>query len=366
MTTILIIEDEALIRESVKEILIIENFDVLDAENGTIGFELAVAQRPDLILCDIAMPGEMNGYDVLARLRASPEMAKIPFIFLSAKTTRPEQRKGMQLGADDYLTKPFTAQELLLAVHAQIGKRAALQQAYGQDIDKLRETIIYALPHELRTPLYSISGYASTLMEAYPKFTPDMVLSNAERIFANAARLNQLIEKYLLYAQVVLMQHDPVLLAQLTSENTPQSASTVEVAAVYWAQTYQRESDLKLSIRSASVNISETHLSNIVAELMDNAFKFSDTGTTVSVIAGKVNGEFSLQIMDHGHGMSEGQIASIGVITQFNRQLFEQSGTGLGLAICKRLVSFYNGRFTINSQSNIGTTVTVSLPLTVA
>jgi signal transduction histidine kinase len=365
MTKILVIEDESLIRESIIDILMLESFQVVSADNGQDGLTAIFTEQPDLILCDIAMPGTMNGYDVLVQLRSQPEMAKVPFIFLTAKVSRPDQRKGMLLGADDYLTKPFSAQDLLAAVHTQLGKRLALQQAYGQDLDKLRESIIYAIPHEFRTPLYSISGYASILMEEHTSLSPDVILHTAERIYANAARLNRLIEKYLLFAQLQLMPHDPEQLAEIANGVTPQSDATIEVAAVYWAQELQREADLKLSLHPTAVHVQEVHLSKIVEELIENAFKFSEAGMVVHVASGEYSGSFFLRVTDRGHGMSREQIDAIGAITQFNRQFYEQRGMGLGLAICTRLVALYHGNLSINSTVGEGTTVVVTLPLAV-
>ncbi|SHF39884.1 response regulator [Pedobacter caeni] len=121
MKTILIIEDNKDIRESSVEILELSGYHVLQAENGKIGVHLAIQQRPDLILCDIMMP-EMDGYGVLYLLAKNKETAEIPFIFLTAKTDRTDFRKGMEMGADDYLTKPYDDMELLNAVEARINK----------------------------------------------------------------------------------------------------------------------------------------------------------------------------------------------------------------------------------------------------
>ena len=110
-TTLLIIEDNEDIRESTAEILELAGYTVLKAENGKKGVELAQAHLPDLILCDIMMP-ELDGYGVLYLLNKNPETATIPFIFLTAKTERVDMRKGMEMGADDYLTKPFDEIEL--------------------------------------------------------------------------------------------------------------------------------------------------------------------------------------------------------------------------------------------------------------
>ncbi|GAB3946010.1 response regulator [Spirosoma harenae] len=121
MKTILLIEDNAAIRENTAEILELTGYRVLTAENGKIGIEQALADRPDLIICDIMMP-VLDGYGVLHIVNKNPQLAGIPFIFLTAKSERVDFRKGMELGADDYLTKPFDDTELLNAVESRFNR----------------------------------------------------------------------------------------------------------------------------------------------------------------------------------------------------------------------------------------------------
>lgn len=127
MTKILVIEDEVQSRNIFLECLEAEGFDTLCAENGRIGLQKAQDHLPDLVLCDVVMP-ELDGYGVITALRQDPVTAVIPFIFLTAKSTRTELRRGMDLGADDYLTKPATVEQLLAAIAIRLEKQAALRQ----------------------------------------------------------------------------------------------------------------------------------------------------------------------------------------------------------------------------------------------
>jgi CRP-like cAMP-binding protein/CheY-like chemotaxis protein len=122
MTKIVLIEDNHEMRENIEEMLALADYQVLSAENGKIGLELVKKELPDLIICDIMMP-ELDGYGVLYYLSKVPETRAIPFIFLSAKTERTDLRKGMNLGADDYITKPFEEMELLEAIESRLKKR---------------------------------------------------------------------------------------------------------------------------------------------------------------------------------------------------------------------------------------------------
>jgi len=137
---ILLIEDDNILRENTAEILMLYGHDVKTAANGRIGVEKAIAEKPDLIICDIMMP-ELDGYGVLHILSQNSTTNSIPFIFLSAKTERSEVRKGMDLGADDYLTKPFEDSELMNAIESRLKKRDKLSKKLNPDISGINEVI---------------------------------------------------------------------------------------------------------------------------------------------------------------------------------------------------------------------------------
>jgi len=130
MKKILVIEDEQIIRENILKLLKAEGFDVTGAENGAQGLNAAVSNLPDVIICDVMMP-ELDGYGVLMALRSNPVTATLPFVFLTGKAERSEMRQGMELGADDYLTKPFTKAELVGAISSRLKKQEAVAEQYN-------------------------------------------------------------------------------------------------------------------------------------------------------------------------------------------------------------------------------------------
>lgn len=149
---ILVIEDEENVLENILELLDAEGFEVFSAENGESGFELAKVKVPDLILCDVMMP-RLDGYGVLAALRKEAALASIPFIFLTAKASKSDLRQGMELGADDYITKPFTRAELLGAITTRLKKQAALEERYSTEIQQTKEQLNYLIHNDSLTNL---------------------------------------------------------------------------------------------------------------------------------------------------------------------------------------------------------------------
>lgn len=127
MSKILIIEDELAIRENIAELLEAEDFEVFSTHNGILGILWAKENIPDLVICDVMMP-EINGHEVLAQMREIPETSLTPFIFLTAMSDKTDIRNGMELGADDYITKPFTRNELLSAIDSRLLKQAKLMK----------------------------------------------------------------------------------------------------------------------------------------------------------------------------------------------------------------------------------------------
>ncbi|EAW36079.1 response regulator [Lyngbya sp. PCC 8106] len=184
MKKILVIEDDEPIRMSILELLMIEQYQGIGAEDGYQGLELAKEVQPDLIICDIMMPG-FDGYAVLNELQQESGTANIPFIFLTAKTERHDQRMGMELGADDYITKPFTTTELLEAVKTRLKKQQYYLSKYKQEqayVQQLNDQVIALeqvshskekqltqLSEDLRAPLSTIQ-MAVELLSMAPSY----------------------------------------------------------------------------------------------------------------------------------------------------------------------------------------------------
>lgn len=362
MTKILVIENEESIRENIVELLELEDFETLSAENGKIGLEIARQSHPDLILCDVMMP-ELDGYGVIEELRKEPQTMMIPFIFLTAKADKSDIRTGMDMGADDYLTKPFTPVELLKAITTRLEKQATVQKLSQQQLDELRSNITHSLPHELRTPLNGILASTEFLLSELDSMDTEEIREMIEQISLSGQRLYRLIMNFLIYAELELIGTEAQRITILRQYQTNSAKTLITGQIIKQAQEAQREKDICLDLEDAPIAMAEIRLKKVVEELVDNALKFSSLGEPIE-IKGFVKGkQFVLSIQNTGRAMTAQQIAQIGAHMQFERKLYEQQGSGLGLAIVQKLIELHQGQLMIESPTSNQTLVTVYLPL---
>lgn len=356
MPKILIIDDELLPRETMVRLLNVRGYETLEARDGNLGMQLANEHLPDLVISDVRMP-LVNGFDVLQGLRANPNTSSIPVVFVSALNDLKAIREGMNAGADDYLGKPYSADELLRVVDTQLKKKTLVHDKFDTSLKMLRKNIIYALPHELRTPLGVILGYSQLLETEYNTVQPDELLQWAQTMVSAGNRLQRVIENYLVYAQIELIQGDAKEVEQLRNHIVKDSGSIIEAVAQKVAEKYHRSEDLSLEICHVALRISEANLKKIIEELVDNAFKFSAAGSRVAVKTVFEDSTFKFYIRDHGRGMTAEQIKSLGAYMQFNRAIFEQQGLGLGFTLAQRLVELHNGKLRVESRPTQGTAI---------
>ncbi|MEA5513721.1 response regulator [Nodularia sp. UHCC 0506] len=360
MKKILVIEDDINVRQNILDLLYAEELNAIEAENGRLGLQLAQTEIPDLIICDVMMP-ELDGYGVLEALRQNPITTVIPLIFLTAKSDKIDFRQGMELGADDYLIKPFTRAELLAAISCRLEKKIKIDQQTQKKLDDLRNSITLSLPHEMRTPLNGILGFSQILMEESELLDSQAVREMAEYIYQSGERLFQLIQNFLLHAELKIIATDPDRIKLLQTQVTIFPTDTFTNLINETVQKAGREADLYTNFQSCNLRISAKNLYKIIEELIDNAVKFSPPGTPIQVKNDCINNHVILSFIDHGRGMTAEQIAELGAYRQFERKLHEQQGSGLGLIIAKQLAELHGGQFHIQSQPQEKTIVKVTL-----
>jgi signal transduction histidine kinase len=361
MKKILVIDDEEWLREMIHLALQQRGFEVIEAVDGADGIELARKELPDLILCDINM-GKVDGYLTLSSLRNEAPTAAIPFILMTGLADNAGMRHGMELGADDYLPKPFTTDGLYAAVDARLKKAQTIRDEAERKLAHLRDNISLMMPHEMRTPLNGILSNAEMLAHSAATLKTSDVAEIGQEIYNSSERLARLIENFLIYAQLELVAADPKNVNALRVGRTEHPKVLIQNHATAQATQANRLPDLSLELADIPVPIAEEYLSKITDELLQNAFKFSETDSPVRVSLEEAFNAVTLSVSDQGRGFTSEQITRIGAYMQFDRKLHEQQGLGLGLTIAKRLVELHGGTFTIVSDKESGTVITARFP----
>jgi two-component system sensor histidine kinase/response regulator len=365
MKKILVIDDEEWLREMMQLALTQKGFDVVEAGNGEEGIAKARKELPDLILCDVNMQ-KVDGYLTLSSLRSEPATAAIPFILMTGLADPAGMRHGMELGADDYLPKPFSIEGLYAAVDARLKKTSVMREQAEEKLDTLRENITMMLPHELRTPLNGILAYGEILSADAETLQPAEIAEMGQVIYQSGKRLEHLVENFLIFAQLEMFGADPQKLNALRGKQTLHASSVVEKHAREQAKEAGRANDLVEELANVSVPISEEYFAKIVNELTRNAFKFSQPNSPVRVLLSDTGDSITLTVADKGRGFSAEHIARVGAYMQFDRKMHEQQGLGLGLTICKRLIELHGGSLAIQSNAGQGAVVMVKFPKSLA
>ena len=353
MNKILVIDDERWLREAVSLALARKGFAVVQAGDGTRGIEAARKQLPDLILCDVNMD-DVDGYRTLSLLREDPRTASIPFILMTGSADNAGMRLGMELGADDYLAKPFTLTDLCAAVDARLKKARTMSEQTERKLEDLRDTISTVLPHEMRTPLNGILSLGEILATDAGTLSAGEVAEMGKDIHRAGRRLERLTGNFLIYAQLELIQSDPKKAGTPRKSLTASPVPLIEARVAAEVEEAGRQGDLDLECGDIPLPISEDHLGKIVSELTSNALKFSPPGSVVTIRLEPVGGKSVLSFQDRGRGFSPENLLRIGAYMQFDRRIHEQQVVGLGLVIARMLAELHGGTLSIESKPGEG------------
>ena len=265
---ILIVEDETGIRENLREMLEAEGFAVSEADCGEDGIRQTLADPPHLVVCDVMMPG-IDGFEVLAELRRREPTAHLPFLFLTARADRGSLRKGMELGAEDYLTKPFSRNELLAAVHTRLERAESLAASYRRQLGALRNTLARALPHELLTPLNGILGLSGILVQEYETVQRNEMLDLARGISDSGESLHFLVRRFLCYSEMEMAILDPELRSCLRASSCPEAPAILRKVTSHLPQLAITEQTTEIPA------IVPEHLAVLLRELLPPRERFA-------------------------------------------------------------------------------------------
>lgn len=362
MIRILVIEDEAAILEEVLDWLGFEDYEAVGASNGRLGLESALAKVPDLIVCDITMP-EMDGYQVLLELRKHPETTLVPFIFLTARADRSFMRHGMELGADDYVTKPFSRSELLAAIRSRLERHQNIAETHERSLEEAKVKLSSLVANELRSPLSSVNKVKQVIEQQIDQLSQGEIKDLLETLSLGTERLHHLVEQmvYLTYLEtgqlsraIIFEKPSLVYMWQIIP-------SVVDLARRFADRNNDQEIKLDVRDGDAAVIANTPALRHALAELIANALNESLQNSGVSVSEWKTEKSVWISILDHGTGLTPAEKAR--AMMPFQSRGQAQEDMSLGLTIAQRILEAHGGEMTVDAIEGKGTQVTISLPL---
>ena len=348
---ILVLDDEESFRQVITKFLLQRGFEVLSAADGKTGLSLAIQAVPDLIICDLNMPG-MTGHEVLAALRRDPKLADIPLIFLTGAIQPQQVRASMNLGADDYLTKPVDLADLLSAIRVRLDRRQGQRQRQEQQMERAMRQF-ESIVHDLRDPLFVVLGYTDILRQGAEKALeaePDsrQILGRMQQA---ALRMQAIVSETLFLARARARQ--------LAFEPTLLDLRHLCERLVAEHEAGQRVR-LECEPERCPVAGDAVRLRQAISNLLSNALKYSDGPVTLRLNANARS--CLLEISDQGIGIPASEQAS--VFEPFFRAANTggRPGHGLGLSIVKNCIEQHGGSIRFLSSVGRGTTFYVELP----
>jgi signal transduction histidine kinase len=356
---VLVVEDQADVLNNIEEILVNQNYRVSMQLSAESAIKAVKTIQPDIVISDIMMPG-LNGYDLLEHFKKNPELSAVPFVFLTSKTADDDLRYGMNLGADDYLKKPFRAADLIKAIETRIKQK----QKINETIDKIRNSFALAVPHELRTPLIPLLGYSEMLLDDYDNFTREEIKKYVENIRAGAVSLHNKIERFILLASIQSELKDDERMKSLRNDSSFILADLLREIVLKISKKFGRTEDMYMDFPSHgfSMKMNEYYFTIVMSELIENAIKFSDPNTAVTITSENKDDCNEFTVINFGYGLSPEQIANINLFVQHHLSQLPKRGSGIGLYMVKEIIKSFNGSFSIESSSEKYVKIILRIP----
>lgn len=356
--TILIIDDDAHLAAVMALGLETQGYTTICAPNGIVGLEMASAHMPDLILCDVDMPGK-DGRLLLKELRANPKLSDRQFVLMTGRAPLANQRTGMDLGADDFLLKPFELAALIRCVEARMTRAGLSRKIDEQGVEQLRKSLNSSLPHEFFTPLAGILGLTELLQKELDTSSKEEIRDYLREIHDSGRRLHRRLSNYL-------------LILGLEPKDVAREASVMDAAAVVKAladgadasaRRHNRVPDVTMDVVGSGIRASPSDLAALAEELVDNALSYSEKGSPVRVRARPDSGLLRITVVDLGRGMTPKQQRQLDSTLKKDDKSQEGQGVGVGLTLVRKLVQVLNGEIRLESEVGRGTTIHIALPI---
>lgn len=355
---ILVIEDEPLIRSNLRHLLEAHGHTVMEAATGEEGV-IRACEHPDFVLCDVGLPG-MDGFAVIGAIHKMPGGVDVPFIFLTARSERSDQRAGMSLGADDYITKPFAAHEVIDAIAARVARQKSLRERIQQLLRERESAIAADWSHELMTPLNGMLGCLELLEAEADNVDQKELRELLGLIRQSAERQHQLSRKLVRYYDL-----ERAKLGRPPEGVESDARATINaVVSAARAASPERSNDVVMRALPGHVAISEQELKTAVDELLENALRYSKPGQPVGVSGFAEDGRYCIEVCDEGPGFTSDERANLRPFVRFPRAVPDQCGLGLGLAIVGSVATVAGGGLALQPRPcGIGSVATLTLPM---
>lgn len=358
MKKILIIDDQEAIVYQVSYILQQNGFEILEAEDGRIGLDIAKSEKPDLIICDIMMPN-MDGYSVFQELKKDPNTEMIPFLFLTAKGEKEDIRIGMNLGAEDYLSKPIDLEELVQAVNTQLKKKEINEKMSETRLHEIKKNLNETLPDGLHSPLEKILEIANQLKLNLKTLQKSSVQELLNQIHSSGEVLHKRVENYIIFAHLELIQKSPEKISDLQKNILENPKDITENMALQKAISRNREKDVELKLENSNIKISSMYYMKILDEILENAFEYSEPGLPIKVYS-IIDPEYYLVSIQNFSNIPENQIS----IRNFqDKEKIGNLNRGLGLEIVKKILQLHGGILSISTKSDNLVHVNFTIPI---
>jgi DNA-binding response OmpR family regulator/anti-sigma regulatory factor (Ser/Thr protein kinase) len=355
---ILFVEDESSLRENLSELLQAEGFDMRTAANGALGLSIAQREIPDLILCDVMMP-VMDGFTLAERLRAQPLTAHIPIIFLTAKDEKSDIRTGLDLGVEDYLTKPCPVDKMAEVIRMRLAKRQLIEERLTQSWRRLRQEVINDTPPAIASRLEAIIGYAEVISTHCHSLDPDTVGRTAHDIVTTGIQLRRLLSNFTLHFELSSLPAGATP-AILRGDSVVSADKALRAIAEKCSSEFGRRADLVVKLAPAALAIADRAFEKIATELIDNAFRYSRPQSLVVVEAAVDERQYRIAVRDAGPGITATRLAQIREEHDYS---LDTPNLELGLPLAIRLLRFFHEELNIQTKPLEGTSVGFSLPL---
>ena len=370
--TILVVDDDQRNVRLVESILHGHGYTVLTAPDGEEALKVVESTRPDLLLLDVMMP-KMSGFELCRLLRARPETQLLPIVMVTALNAIEDKVQGLELGADDFLTKPINRQELIAKVRSILRvrvlqeeverQRTALEKANREllTIQRFKESMSQMVVHDLKNPLAGIMGNIQLIQMQSTQLPPARLGELLQRSLDSARQMARMIQNILevakLEEQKMPLRREPLRIDALVREQT---AELMSLSARDGVRLESRVEE-GMPILEADRNL----VGRILGNLLSNAFKHTPAGGRITVEARTEGGDIVFSVADTGEGIPEDLLPYIfdkfvaGDSDGHRRSTYD---SGLGLTFCRLAVECHGGRIGVKSRPGEGTTVTVTLP----